>query len=443
MPDTNIIEKIDLNGVEYQIKDNISGYTTNTGTVTSVSAGTGLSGGPVTTSGSLSLDTTRALTAADIITGTNTDNKLVSAKTLSDVLSGLGGGTVTSVDITDGGGLTVSGGPITSAGSITVGHTNEVTPQTTQAVYPIKIDAQGHISDYGSAVTIPTVVDTYSSTGSNAVSGKAVNAALQTLDSSISATTGQAISAITITDGKIASSTKINVGDANQNAFSNIKVGTTTVAADTTTDTVEFIAGNNITLTPNATNDSITIAASQPTVPSAGTTATAVDTTSSGGSATTWSRSDHVHNITGTTITSALGYTPYDSTNPDGYINGGVNSPSTVTIVPTTDTTYKVTSRGSVTLGSVARFTQGSDSFVAPSLTFTADDANSNLNIGWSAGSFTQGSDSFTANTPTSVTLPGTSNTQITVLTGITSATAAAQTFTGSTGIQSAGDNRF
>lgn len=260
MPDTNIIEKIDLNGVEYQIKDNISGYTTNTGTVTSVSAGTGLTGGSVTTSGSLSLDTTRALTAADIITGTNTDNKLVSAKTLSDVLSGLGGGTVTSVDITDGGGLTVSGGPITSAGSITVGHTNEVTPQTTQAVYPIKIDAQGHISDYGNAVTIPTVVDTYSSTGSNAVSGRAVNAALQTLDSSISATTGQAISAITITDGKITNSTKINVGDANQNAFSNIKVGTTTVAADTTTDTVEFIAGNNITLTPNATNDSITIA---------------------------------------------------------------------------------------------------------------------------------------------------------------------------------------
>lgn len=34
----------------------------------------------------------------------------------------------------------------------------------------------------------------------------------------------------------------------NQNAFSNIKVGTTTVAADTTTDTVEFV-GSNITIT--------------------------------------------------------------------------------------------------------------------------------------------------------------------------------------------------
>lgn len=43
----------------------------------------------------------------------------------------------------------------------------------------------------------------------------------------------------------------------NQNAFSNIKVGTTTVAADTATDTVEFV-GSNITITPDATNDKVT-----------------------------------------------------------------------------------------------------------------------------------------------------------------------------------------
>lgn len=44
-------------------------------------------------------------------------------------------------------------------------------------------------------------------------------------------------------------------------AFSNIKVGSTTIAADTTTDTLELVAGSNITLTPNATNDKITITA--------------------------------------------------------------------------------------------------------------------------------------------------------------------------------------
>lgn len=62
---------------------------------------------------------------------------------------------------------------------------------------------------------IPSVTSTYSSTGTTAVTGTAVNSALQTLDSSISATTGQAISAITITDGKISGSSKISVGEAN------------------------------------------------------------------------------------------------------------------------------------------------------------------------------------------------------------------------------------
>lgn len=44
-----------------------------------------------------------------------------------------------------------------SKSGTTLNHSNSVTAQTTQAVYPIKIDAQGHISAYGTAVTIPTV----------------------------------------------------------------------------------------------------------------------------------------------------------------------------------------------------------------------------------------------------------------------------------------------
>lgn len=69
-------------------------------------------------------------------------------------------GTVTSVAAANAtnGGLTISGSPITSSGTITIGHSNVLTSaQTTQAVYPIKIDKNGHISAYGSAVTIPTV----------------------------------------------------------------------------------------------------------------------------------------------------------------------------------------------------------------------------------------------------------------------------------------------
>lgn len=43
-----------------------------------------------------------------------------------------------------------------SASGNTINHSNSVSAATTQAVYPIKIDAQGHISDHGSAVTVPT-----------------------------------------------------------------------------------------------------------------------------------------------------------------------------------------------------------------------------------------------------------------------------------------------
>ena len=65
----------------------------------------------------------------------------------------------------------------------------------------------------------------------------------------------------------------------NQNAFSNIKVGDTTIAADTTTDTFTLVAGNNITLTPDATNDKITISATNTTytLGSFGITATAAE----------------------------------------------------------------------------------------------------------------------------------------------------------------------
>lgn len=70
-------------------------------------------------------------------------------------------GTVTSVGLTNAtnGGLSISGSPITSSGSITVGHSNVLSAaQTTQAVYPIKIDKNGHISEYGNAISIPTKV---------------------------------------------------------------------------------------------------------------------------------------------------------------------------------------------------------------------------------------------------------------------------------------------
>ena len=128
------ITNIKVDGTTYDIKDTASGYITGI-TVDNGSATTNL----VTSSSHPYDASTNALA------------------TMADI-GAAGGGTVTSVGVSNdtNGGLTVSGSPITSSGTITVGHTNVLdSAQTTQAVYPIKIDKNGHISAYGSAVTIP------------------------------------------------------------------------------------------------------------------------------------------------------------------------------------------------------------------------------------------------------------------------------------------------
>ena len=51
----------------------------------------------------------------------------------------------------------------------------------------------------------------------------------------------------------------------NQNAFSYVKVGNTSIAADNATDTLTMVASTNITITPDAANDKITISAKDTT----------------------------------------------------------------------------------------------------------------------------------------------------------------------------------
>jgi len=53
-----------------------------------------------------------------------------------------------------------------------------------------------------------------------------------------------------------------NSGSGSSNTFSNIAVGGDTVGADSTTDTVTFVAGSNMTITANTTSDTITFASS-------------------------------------------------------------------------------------------------------------------------------------------------------------------------------------
>ncbi len=143
-----------------------------------------------------------------------------------------------------------------------------------------------------------TVVDSaLSSSSTNPVQNKVVSAAISNLntlvgDTSVSEQITTAVStkadASHMHDNRYYTETEIDSklsgksdtshthsSYVNQNAFSNIKVGNTTVAADTATDTVTLVAGNNVTLTPDATNDQITIAATDTvyTHPSSGVTA--------------------------------------------------------------------------------------------------------------------------------------------------------------------------
>lgn len=119
--------------------------------VTSITAGTGLTGGTITTTGTIALATSGVSAGTYQGITVDTYGRVTSAQDMGYTTNE---GTVTSVGITAGSGISVSGSPITTSGSITVGHTNSITAQSTSGVYPIKIDANGHITEYGSAVTI-------------------------------------------------------------------------------------------------------------------------------------------------------------------------------------------------------------------------------------------------------------------------------------------------
>jgi len=109
---------------------NPSGFTSNTGTVTSVNltAGTGVSvsGGPITASGSITVTNTApdqvvSLTGSGATTVTGTYPNFTISSTAG------GAGTVTSINVSGGTtGLTTSGGPVTSSGTITLAGTLNV-----------------------------------------------------------------------------------------------------------------------------------------------------------------------------------------------------------------------------------------------------------------------------------------------------------------------------
>ena len=119
-----------------------AGTSSTTGTVTSVATGDGLTGGTITTSGTIAVDyagTDNFILAAGAGSGTpagtwhiplSDGSNNVDYYNLSDLPFSDNAGTVTSVAVSGGTGISVSGSPITSSGTITITNTSPNVPET-------------------------------------------------------------------------------------------------------------------------------------------------------------------------------------------------------------------------------------------------------------------------------------------------------------------------
>lgn len=175
------IKKIKLpNGTEYDIKDSgalpLTGGTVtgpvifqDTTSMDEATIGNLIVNGNLAATNNIQANTINGVTVGsspkftDTITTATTSgsgNAVTAISASSGALTVTKGSTfLTSSDIS--GKIDTAGTGLSKSGT-TLNHSNSVTAQTTQAVYPIKIDAQGHISAYGSAVTSMPASDVYS-----------------------------------------------------------------------------------------------------------------------------------------------------------------------------------------------------------------------------------------------------------------------------------------
>lgn len=216
------------------------------------------------------------MTANVASTGTETTGKLISAKVLHDKISGMlptdattsKSGLMSSTDKTKLDGIEENANNYV--------HPTDNTAITSAGLYKITSNAEGHITS-ATAVSksditslgIPAQDTTYTKmTATEATTGTATTArsiTAKVLHDKISEMLPGTVT--TSKEGLMSVSDKNKLdgiasgAEVNQNAFSNITVGSTTISADSKTDTLTLVAGSNVTITPDATNDKITIAA--------------------------------------------------------------------------------------------------------------------------------------------------------------------------------------
>ena len=336
-------------------------------------------------------------TAPTAAAGTST-TQIATTKFVMDAMSGAGAGTVTSVGISNAtnGGLSVSGSPVTSSGTISVGHSNVLaSAQTTQAVYPIKIDKNGHISEYGTAVSITDEnMKWTASTSSNTY---------YPLQSTSTATTGTANTLNSVSfyqyyntaggyrrlilgNGTAYTSTGGAYGSIRLYGAPATYYGDLVPGVLSTSSTGRLTANRTWTF-PDATG-TVALTSDIPTVPSATQSATTGISIAAHGTGTVIGVQSTTTSVTGvqSTTTTASKVTVGSSST-----DYGVTATNTPTVIDTTKFNGGSYSHSGFSGGS---FTRGS--FSGGSLTMTMDTTDTKkLNITFTAA--THGNDSFTA----------------------------------------------
>lgn len=235
-----------------------------------------LTGTPTAPTASAGTSTTQIATTAFVATATAA---VANQNAFSNVKVGtttIAADTTTdTLNMTAGDQISIS--PDASTDTVTISHATTHTAASA-AAKKVGMDTYGHVvlgdalavGDISGAAPLASPALTGTPTAPTASTGTSTTqiATTEFVANSISAVTsgvsgvkGNAETTYRTGDVNI---TPANIGvedgaEVNQNAFSNVKVGSTTIAADTKTDTLEIAGGTNITVTPDATNDKVTI----------------------------------------------------------------------------------------------------------------------------------------------------------------------------------------
>lgn len=146
-------------------------------------------------------------------------------------------------------------------------YTHPTTTAVSAAAVKVGNDSTGHVV-LGAALTasdvdLGNVVNTGDSATpvANGTTKFTTGGAYTELNKKVDKVSGKGLSTNDYTTAEKTKLAGISEGaEVNQNAFSNVKVGSTTVSADTKTDTVEFVGSGHVTITGDATNDKVTFA---------------------------------------------------------------------------------------------------------------------------------------------------------------------------------------